>query len=260
MNKERPGPYAKRSDHSKPAYTLSPDINNITVSPQPRDTSDKEQQQKEFKPGLTSMLQVSLEKPQTFSVEVSELESGEKKIQLGDSGDSVHTFTYKPDDLSIVSDDSTLEVAFLKPNKATNTPPHKQQVNAPGSYRLFGKNPLYKRQEYKKRDHEIYFPWSVIQYKEAGSVLGIFKSSESVDMWMKDGAKTHYKIEKRKNQREINKFSQNLGMRKLCAHLEETGENGKLSITVQPEVDPFLMIVFLLVTNQLSSSSSSSSS
>lgn len=262
-------PYGKRADRSKPAHTLSPDVNrnNLLAVTQAnaKDLLNKQQQQPQK--SLLASLPVPLKQPQAYQLRVLSSDNKEESIQVRkkESDDAMASFTIqeKPGNKfpwALVNDDTGLEVAFYK-FKKSNVPNHLEQHQAKNyvNLELYGKTPLYEHQNYnKKNDTEIVYPWASISQRRASKMFGLFPVSESIEMTTKHEVKLEFKVYQTLNQLKIYEIKKPIGMKKKSVTLEKMDGDKTFSIIIEPQVDPLLMIAFLAATKQLASSSVSS--
>jgi hypothetical protein len=259
-------PYAKRVDYTRPAYTISPSFKDGIAAVGTNDPlsegSKSEGKHKKSKktPGYHPLLNISQVTPETFQLDLS-LEGNDQIISVGKEDGSVITslkVKKNPNPkfyISFVNMDSGLPIAYLKRRDAQN-PAHLKNASIESAKRneakctLYGKKPLYKGQSYKKNKKEILYPWASIKQRFPSKFLGVFSIPLSIEMEMKNTAKTMFKMYPKMEGLKIEEIKSRVGMKKKSADVKKNGENVR-KVTIHPRVDPLLMIIFLTSTNQI---------
>jgi hypothetical protein len=260
-HKQSNEPYGKRADMRNPAYTLSPEVNRdqlLAVTQVGAEHLLNKQQPP--KKSLLASLPVPVKQPQAYQLRVLSSDNKEVSIQIrtNEAEGAMASFTIreKPGNKfpwALVNDDTGLEVAFYK-FKKSNVPNHlEQQAKNHVNLELYGKTPLYEHQSYKKKDGtEIIYPWASISQRHASKMFGLFPVSESIEMTTKHEVKLEYKVYQQLNHLKIHEIKRPIGMKKKSITLEKKGgDKTTFSIIIEPQVDPLLMIAFLVATRQL---------
>eukprot|EP00980_Cylindrotheca_fusiformis_P009057 scaffold1949_cov119-Cylindrotheca_fusiformis.AAC.11 len=276
-------PYGKRADPSRPAHTLSPEINvsNIAAITKTNSKNLLNSKKEKSMQSLLASLPISLNRHRSYTLRVknsgnticSNSKNDDRKRALittievfkGKTEESVASFTVKEKSgqthfpWSLVDNDTGLEVALGKV-KSSQVPHDLQQQDAKRCKRLelYGRTPLFENQRHKKKGNkQTIYPWACIRQRHASKLLGLFPIAESIEMTTKHKSKIEYKVYRTSTNLKVNEIKAPIGLKTKSAMLEQTDDEGIFKLVVEPRVDPLLMIAFLAATKQLLPSTSS---
>mmetsp|Transcript_39933 Transcript_39933/g.96351 ORF Transcript_39933/g.96351 Transcript_39933/m.96351 type:complete len:315 (-) Transcript_39933:213-1157(-) len=280
-------PYAKRADPSKPAKTLSPGMrNNWIITPassMKNVTEAKKEEIKRRKSVLTEGLPLFRKQERSFQLLITGMTtSADEQQQAAATKIDVLQEDHKEDEeeklaptpvasflaketgdekfpWAFVNAETGLELAFYK-HKSTDFGSHLEQSEAlkkikPVDLELYGKTPLYENQKYRKKgpeSQEIIYHWASTKIRHPTKILGLNVMSGSIEMSTKHETPEEFKLIKGDGGSSFVKVLDS-SKKEVAVGEIMTNDDGikMLRLTIQPKVDPTLIIVFLAMTKTL---------